>query len=267
MSTDMLTAVMKTIGSTADKKTRTLIDGALDKLNQTASEQDAASLNIVMDTFTRAKAAHTETMLKLNDIGTAITRSGQERQNALDESAEAEQSWRTRFRALRGVMTPEMKVEHRQRTASRELAEEFTALIDELEDDKSRTMLTACTTGQAYVNAHLGAFTVLARNEWAAVMKDLSPALVRAFTLRLRELEMSGTENAAGVLFSELGAQMLTQSRFYLFDMDREPVLSQLGLHRPALTGVDMSLYRSPVRRMALGKTLAEKKEAREVKS
>ena len=93
-------------------------------------------------------------------------------------------------------------------------------------------------------------------------MKDLNPALVRAFTLRLHELEMTGTENSAGVLFSELGAQMLTLSQFYLFDM-----LSQLGLHRPALTGVDMTLYRSPVRRMALGKTLAEKRESREVKS
>ena len=156
---------MKTIGSTADKNTHTLIDGALDKINQTASEQDAASLNNVIDTFTRAKAAHTETMLKLNDIGTAITRSGQERQNALNESAEAEHNWRTRFRALRGVMTPEVKAEHRQRTASRELAEEFTALIDVLEDEKPRTMLMACTTRQTYVNAHLGAFTVLARNE------------------------------------------------------------------------------------------------------
>lgn len=53
---------------------------------------------------------------------------------------------------------------------------------------------------------------------------------------------------------------MLTQSRYYTFDMAQEPVISQLGLHRPALTGVDMTLYKSPARRMAVAKELAQKR-------
>ena len=55
------------------------------------------------------------------------------------------------------MMTPNRKAEHSQRVAGRELAEEFTALIDELNDDKASTMLSACTSGDKYVgNAFYG---------------------------------------------------------------------------------------------------------------
>lgn len=266
MKKDMFTAVMKTIGSTQDEKTRTLIDGTLKAMNETASRNAAASLNKALGSFFQAKTAHTDNMLRLNDIGAAITRSEKERQNALEESAEAVQNWRTRFRELRGVMTPEMKAEHSQRTASRELAEEFTGLIADLEDDKARVMLAACTSGKDYVSAHLSAFSVCAQNEWAEAMKNISPALVRAFTLRLRELELKGEEHPHKKLYEELGAQVLTQSHFYTFNMEQEPVISQLGLHRPALTGVDMDLYKSPVRRMAKSAELAAKSKAQGVK-
>ena len=260
MKADMLTAVMKTLGSTQDATTRAVIDGALNSMNETASQKAAATMNNALTAFSQAKSAHTENMLKLNDIDAAITRSEKERQTAQEESAEAEQSWRARFRSLRGVMTPEMKAEHSQRTASRELADEFTGLIAELEDDK------ACSSGQAYVSAHLSAFSVCAQNEWAAAMNDISPALVRAFALRMRELEMKGEEHPHRVLFEALGEHVLTQSRYYTFDMAQEPVISQLGLHRPALTGVDMTLYKSPARRMAVAKELAQKRTVQGVK-
>jgi hypothetical protein len=266
MQKDMFTAVLKTIGSTQDEKTRTLIDGTLKVMNENATRNAETSLDNALESFLQAKAAHTDNMLKLNDIGTAITRSEKERQSALKESAEAVQNWRTRFRELRGVMTPEMKAEHSQRTASRELAEEFTGLIADLEDDKARVMLAACTSGKEYVCAHLSAFAVCAQNEWAKAMKNISPALVRAFTLRLRELELKGEEHPHKKLYEELGAQVLTQSHFYTFNMEQEPVISLLGLHRPALTGVDMELYKSPVRRMAMGAELAAKSKAQGVK-
>lgn len=148
MKPDLFTAVMKTIGSTQDEKIRTAIDSALDTLNEKANQNAEATINNALDAFSKAKSAHTENMLKLNDIDAAITRSEKERQNALNESAEAEQNWRTRFRELRGMMTPELKAEHSQRVAGRELAEEFTALIDELNDNKASTMLDACTSGK-----------------------------------------------------------------------------------------------------------------------
>lgn len=266
MKADMLTAVMKTLGSTQNETLRTVIDAALETVNETDRQKAAATMNNALTAFSQAKAAHTENMLKLNDIDAAITRSEKERQTAREENAEAEQSWRARFRSLRGVMTPEMKAEHSQRTASRELADEFTGLIAELEGDKSGAMLAACSSGQAYVSAHLSAFSVCAQNEWAAVMNDISPALVRAFALRMRELEMKGEEHPHRVLFEALGEHVLTQSRYYTFDMTQEPVISQLGLHRPALTGVDMTLYKSPARRMAVAKELAQKRTVQGVK-
>lgn len=132
MKADLLTSVMKTIGSTQNETIRTAIEIALDTLNEQANQSAETTINNALDAFSQAKSAHTENMLKLNDIEAAITRSEKERQNALNESAEAEQNWRIRFRELRGMMTPELKAEHGQRVAGRELAEEFATLIDEL---------------------------------------------------------------------------------------------------------------------------------------
>lgn len=256
----------ETIGSTQDENIRTAIDSALDSLNEKANQNAEATINNALEAFSKAKSAHTENMLKLNDIDAAITRSEKERQNALNESAEAEQNWRTRFRELRGMMTPELKAEHSQRVAGRELAEEFTALIDELNDDKASTMLSACTSGDKYVGTHFTVFSAYSRNEWATVMKDIPPSLVRAFALRLRELEMKGEEHPHNVLIQELGENVLAQSRYYTFNMAQEPVISKIGLHRPALTGVDMKLFKSPVLRMARAKELAQKKKSQGVK-
>jgi hypothetical protein len=250
---------MKSAFSMQDEKTQSIIKTALNVLNGQEDQVAAAALTRALESFINAKSRHTENMLKLNDIGAAISRSEKERQVALEESNEAEQSWRSRFRALRGAITPEMKAEHIQRTANLGLAEEFTALIGELETDKTRTMLSACASGGTYVATHNTAFTTYAKNEWNAAIKDMSPALIRAFCLRLRELDMNGDETPKRTLIQELGDRIFHQSQFYSFNMDNEPVLSVLGLYRPALTGVDMKLYDSPVKRMMIAKELAEK--------
>lgn len=91
-------------------------------------------------------------------------------------------------------------------------------------------------------------------------MKEIPPALVRAFALRLRELEIKGEEHPHNVLIQELGENVLAQSRYYTFNMAQEPVISKIGLHRPALTGVDMKLYKSPVLRMARAKSWHRRK-------
>lgn len=266
MKAASFTSVMKTIGSTQDEKTRTVINSALDIINEEENQNAETAMNNALEAFSQAKSAHTENMLKLNDINAAITRSEKERQNALSESAKAEQNFRTRFRELRGMMTPELKAEHSQRVAGRELAEDITVVIAELEDDKTGAMLSACASGDKYVGTHASALSVYARNEWVAAMKDIPPALIRAFVLRLRELEMKGEERPHRVLIQELGDNVLAQSRFYAFDMAHEPVISQIGLHRPALTGVDMKLYKSPAQRMLRAKALAQKTQPQEVK-
>lgn len=57
--------------------------------------------------------------------------------------------------------------------------------------------------------------------------------------------------------FGGLGENVLAQSQYYAFSMDHEPVISQIGLHHPALTGVDMKLFKSPALIMARAKVLA----------
>ncbi|MGY5958671.1 hypothetical protein ACUY4R_000386 [Kosakonia sp. BK9b] len=162
------------------------------------------------------------------------------------------------------TMTPELKAGHSRHIAGRELAEEFTGLIAELETDKSRAMLEACTTGETYVTEHARAFGVCAQAEWADAMRDISPALVRAFCLRLRALELNGATRPADILAEELHMHVAVQAQFYNFDMDNEPVFSQLGMHRPPLTGVDMALYKSPLKRTQLATQLAEKRKQAE---
>lgn len=258
MKTEIITALMKTVASTRPAPDRALIGNAVAVTTEKAAQKNAAAVSEALSRFTEAKATHTGSMMTLNDINAAITRSEKERQTALEESAEADKSWRTRLRSLGGAMTPELKAEHGRRMAGRGLAEEFTGLIAEVETDKSRAMLEACATGRQYVDEHATALTVCARAAWTEAMDTISPALVRAYRLRLRELELKGEPRPGDVLAEELQAQ------FYTFDMDNEPVISQLGLHRPPLTGVDMTLYKSPARRMQLAAELADRKKQAE---
>lgn len=82
MKAGMFNAVMKTLGSTQDETTRAVINAALKTVNESASQNAAATMNNALTAFSQAKAAHTENILKLNDIDAAITRSEKERQTA-----------------------------------------------------------------------------------------------------------------------------------------------------------------------------------------
>ncbi|WP_188074274.1 capsid protein [Enterobacter roggenkampii] len=224
------------------------------------SKQDAGAEQRIagaLAALTEAKDAHAASMEDLSGIDASIRRCEQERQAALDESAQAEQDWRSRFRTLRGNLTPEMRDEHGKRIASRELAGEFTGLIAELEKDKTRAMLKACTTGSDYQAAHKTAFTAYANSEWKQALAGIGPALLRAFLLRIRSLEMSGETSPRTTVTHELDDALNMQSVLYHFDMAQEPVLSVTGMNRPAVTGVDMELFRSPAKRMQLAARLA----------
>lgn len=237
-----------------------IIATAMKATTEKQRKENEQRVTVALEAFTQARDAHTASMKKLYDTEAAIRRSEQERQAALDESAEAEQSWRSRFRSLCGNLTPEMKAEHSQRVANRELAEEFTALIAELEDDKDRAMLGACGSAHQYTTAHNTAFTTYADGEWACALTAIDPALIRAFVLRIRSLELSGSESAYATAARELADGLGKMKAVHEFDMAQEPVLSVTGLYRPALTGLDMKLYNSPARRTQLAQALAAKK-------
>jgi len=67
-----------------------------------------------------------------------------------------------RFRTLRGNLTDKLKAEDSQRIASRELADEFSGLIEELEIDKQLAMIGGCHTCLSYINSHRAAFNEFA---------------------------------------------------------------------------------------------------------
>ncbi|WP_413453588.1 hypothetical protein [Erwinia persicina] len=199
------------------------------------------------------RTAHTAQMMKINDITAAIARSKKEREAAIDNGKEAETSWRTRFRDLRGAITPEMRDEHSQRIASRELADEFTGLIEALEFEHEGEMIAAVSTGRAWVNAHGTAFTQYAEDQWNAAMRTLSPTLIRGIILKLMSLRLNDSGRLTNplheapelILAREVGKQLVDLAERTRLDMSAEPVLSEIGVHRPALTGVDMRLYNS----------------------
>ncbi|EQA4096797.1 capsid protein, partial [Enterobacter hormaechei] len=156
---------------------------------------------------------------------------------------------------------PEMKAEHSRRIASRELADEFTGLIAELETDRTRAMLNACSTGNKYLSAHEDAFTAYAGAEWAQAVNAVPVTLIRAFLLRIRALEMKGESAPQSVATGELRDALSRQGSLYHFDMTQEQVLSVTDMHRPQITDVDTELLRSPAKRMMLARKLAENGE------
>lgn len=172
MKPELIIKAMQTVISKQDEGAEQRIAGALAALNE-------------------AKDAHTASMGKLSDIEASIQRCEQERQTALSESAQAEQDWRSRFRTLRGNLTPELKAEHSKRIASRELADEFTGLITELEKDKNLAMLGACSSGTAYISAHEKAFTTYANSEWKkALTVHIGSESVNTLTMMLDTIDL-----------------------------------------------------------------------------
>ena len=119
-------------------------------------------------------------------------------------------------------------------------------------------MLNACSTGNKYRSAHGEAFTAYAGAEWVKAINAVPVALIRAFLLRIRALEMNGESAPQSVTISELRDALNRQGSLYHFDMKQEPVLSVTGMQRPQITGVDMELLRSPLKRNILAKKLAE---------
>ncbi|KAB2436279.1 capsid protein, partial [Enterobacter hormaechei] len=87
-------------------------EAVITALQDVAAKQYAENSQRITDklsVFTAARDTHAASMQVLKEIDTSIQRCKQERQTALDESTEAEQDWRSRFRTLRGSLTPEMK--------------------------------------------------------------------------------------------------------------------------------------------------------------
>lgn len=208
--------------------------------------------------FEKARAEHTAKMTAFNAVAADITRCEKERQVAIEAGKEAESNWRTNFRKLRGNLTEELRAEHSQRIANRELADEFAGLLKELELDKKFAMLRCCASGKEYVEAHQTAFTEFADTHWESALRNVSPSLLWAIKLRLQRERIASTfvgeDRDTTRDIAWLVGDALTCAAIALPEsiLKEAPILENIGLNRPALTGVDMELYNSPVRRTKL---------------
>lgn len=93
-------------------------------------------------------------------------------------------------------------------------------------------------------------------------MRNLSPTLVRALlSLRLndRGRHTDPLHEEPEVIFArEVGKLLAAKAEGVQLDMKAEPVLSEIGIYRPALTAVDMRLHNSQA---AIHKLVYERKE------
>jgi hypothetical protein len=143
--------------------------------------------------FEKARAGHTAQMKEFNSVVAHITRCEKERQAAIEAGKEAESNWRINFRKLRGNFTDELRAEHTQRIASRELADEFVGLLKELELDKQYATLCCCTSGKELVESHSTAFTEFADAHWQSALRNVSPSLLWAIKLRIQREKIAST--------------------------------------------------------------------------
>lgn len=224
----------------------------------TTPEQKPASL----ERFENARAQHTERMKAYNGICADIARCEKEQQAAIEAGKEAESNWRTSFRNLRGNLTDELRAEHSQRIGSRELADEFGGLLKELALDRQEAMLKCCGSGKEYVESHRESFTGFADSHWQSALRNVSPSLLWAIKLRIHREELSPTfagedrDRIKDVAY--LVGEALTQAAAALPDsvLKEAPLLENIGLHRPALTGIDMDLFTRPLRRQKLAESI-----------
>lgn len=213
---------------------------------------------------TTARAAHAEQMKIYNATRSDIARCEQERQAAIEAGKEAETSWRARFRSSRGNLTDELKAEHSQRIASRELAGEFTGLIEVLELDKQSNMLSCCVSGKRLVEAHNSALNAVADIYWQSALRCVSPKLLHALRLKIlaQSLNGEGFEKPEQYVARLIGEELMAlANRVTDAQLLEDPELAEVGLRRPALTGVDMNLYGSPVGRSKLATELKSRRE------
>lgn len=98
----------------------------------------------------------------------------------------------------------------------------------------------------------------LSDDHWQPALRNVSSSLLWAFKLRIRREEVSPTfaRDDRDVIqdVAYLVGEALTREAATLPDnvLKEAPLLENIGLHRPVMTGIDMELYTSPMRRQKL---------------
>ena len=100
------------------------------------------------------------------------------------------------------------------------------------------------------------------KTDTTTALRNVSPSLLWAIKLRLRREELSPTftgddrDSIKDVAY--LVGEALTRAAAALQDsiLNEAPLLENIGLYRPPLTGIDLDLYRHPMRRQKLAESI-----------
>lgn len=207
--------------------------------------QTTTAVNEAINHLKNARQAQRADVEKMEEITGDILRCQQQKQDAEAQNEQAGNQWRETFRKLRGQVSPEIKQQHLQRMAEQEMAHELGELLLSLDIEKDRQEIACSTTGETLLKSHGGALMAYASQELTqALSAGLSP-LIRAMVMKHRALvieqsfvtlegRLTAYEiNPMDTLCQEVISHLKIAMSGDAFDMQKEPVLTQIGLSRP----------------------------------
>lgn len=223
-----------------------------------------------IEAYTAAHSANQAEVDNMESLQASIAHCRQQKEESQNLSQQTTSQWRTKFRQLRGNMTEDMKKQHIERVAQREMVQEMDHLLAELDIERQRMILRCTSTGKALISAHNSALLAYSKEEFYSKLEQLSEPLVRAIALRLHALSSASNESEAGLSYvkpeiavvNDLIEYTLEKAKTYVFDMVNEPVLDVIKLSSPSTPYLDTHLLRSPASCMKLAKALTEQEAA-----
>lgn len=207
--------------------------------------QTTSAVKEAINHFQIARLAQRADVAKMEEITGDILRCEQQKQDTETQSEQAGNQWRETFRKLRGQLSPEIKQQHLQRLAEQEMARELGELLVSLDIDKDRQEIACSASGETLLKSHGGALMAYASQELTQALSTGLAPLIRAMVMKQRALvieqsfvtldgRLTAYEiNPVDTLCQEVISHLKTAMSGYTFDMQKEPVLKQIGLSRP----------------------------------
>lgn len=229
-------------------------------INIESEQSQDKKLADAVQVFLDAKAKHQADSEEMGNILTAIENCQQQKQAAKEEGQKAEGDWRLRFRQLRGAVTDEMKQQHLERIAQRELAGELDGLLAELALNKDRKALECSASASALRLAHKEALVIYAQREFTRALPLLA-GFAHAFKLKRHAMELEQyfvTQNGRFSeyerdiekdIFKEINEYLKQLADIYSFDVKNSPELTEIGISTPQVNHTNDKFLSSPCAR------------------
>jgi hypothetical protein len=209
---------------------------------------------------------------KMEEIIADIGRCQHQKEEIETLSDQSGSQWRETFLKMRGQVSAEMKEQQLQRMANQETSRELRHLLLTLDIEKDRQEITCSGSGKALLDSHESALMAYAEQELKKALSAGLETLIRAVSLKRTALRYQQATVTMGgrlsdyevspdaVIFEEINQYLKDEMTRYKFDMAQEPVLAQLGVHRPETKFFSAKLATTGGRSMAFA-TLKRKEE------